>query len=187
MPLDATPARQGGAPAGLRADDPDLARLRCLLAALRPEAVDPMEPPAATLPTCHAPAPRDPTASWGGIPRGFGAPTPQPHDAAGAAEVLAQVGELPAPSPTVLRWLRERGDGHPRGPDGRRLHGEAVTDAALRAVVRRACVDLACALADPAGPWHGGLALPDDLGARREAAYLLGRRLLWGAASAWGK
>ena len=95
--------------------------------------------------------------------------------------------ELPAPSPTVLRWLREKGDGHPRGPDGRRLHGEAVTEAALRAVVRRACVDLACALADPAGPWHGGLALPDDLGARREAAYLLGRRLLWGAASAWGK
>lgn len=185
MPLDASPSPQGGA---LRADDPDLVRLRRLLAALRPEAVDPMEPLPREMVTCHAPTVRDPMASWGGTPKGFGASTREfAASTAGAAEVLAQVDMLPAPAPTVLRWVRECGDGHPRGADGRRLHGAAVTDASLRAVVRSACVDLAADLARADGPWFVGIELPADIGARREAAYLVGRRLLWGAAGAWGK
>lgn len=184
MPLDASPSLQGGA---LRADDPDLVRYRCLLAALRPEAVDPMDPIPAAQAACHLPSIRDPMAGWGGIPKGYGSQAPSRGGVAGAAEVLAQVDLLPSPSPVVLRWLREHGDGHPRGADGRRLHGEGVTAASLRAIVRGACVGLAVAMENGLG-----LALPQadgrgGLSARREAAYLVGRRLLWGAAGAWGR
>ena len=142
-------------------EDPELARLRVLLAALRPDCADPMNPPVSEPPVCHVPAPRDPMAGWGDVPRGIRMTRDD-----GAADsdrsvsaIIASVDALPAPAGAVLRWLR----GNARASDG----------------VRGVAVSLALAL---------GVDLPDgNLGARRDAAYVAGRRLLWGAAKAWGK
>jgi hypothetical protein len=146
--------------AALRSD-PVQVRLQVLLAALRPDCADPMVPPVATVPTCHVPAPRDPMASWGGTPPGMGRGGHQeaPQGALSAAGVLAEVDELPAPAGAVLRWLRA----HARAAEGER--GVAVSLA------------LAFGAVDTSG----------NLGARREAAYIVGRALLWGAAGAWGR
>lgn len=145
--------------AALRSD-PVQVRLQVLLAALRPDCADPMEPPVAAVPTCHAPAVRDPMAGWGGLPPGMGRGHQEAQRGAlSAADVLAEVDELPQPAPAVLRWLR----GHARAVEGER--GVAVSLA------------LAFGAVDATG----------NLGARREAAYVVGRRLLWGAAAAWGK
>jgi len=137
-------------------------RVRRLLADLRPDCADPCEPPAPpeAATSSYAPTIRDPSAAWGGIPRGL--LSAGEADAAldelarrSVADVLAAVDVLPAPAPSVLRWLRDR--------------------ATLSAGLRGLFVD--------AGVWAG--AGGDDLGARREAAYALGRKLVLRACAAW--
>lgn len=156
-PLD----RQGKAATALRTDDPELARIRVLLADLRPDCADPFEPPVEQPAQVPHIAIRDPSAAWGGTPRGLESALGGMLDRAAemearcAADVLAEVDALPAPAPRVLRWLR----GH----------------ASLGAGLRGLYVD--------AGVWAG--ATGDDLGARRDAAYSLGRRLVLRAADAW--
>lgn len=146
----------------LVADDPELSRLRVLLAALRPDCADPMEPPTTEPLPCHVPAPRDSMAGWGDLPRGYGRSQGSGESLEGdrsVSGILEAVDALPAPAGAVLRWLR----GNARASDG----------------VRGVAVSLALAM---------GVDLPDgNLGARRDAAYVAGRRLLWGAAAAWGK
>lgn len=154
--------RAGAAARALHPDDPELARVRRLLADLRPDCGDPCEPPATAeaSTSSYAPTIRDPSAAWGGLPRGLltAGETDAAYEALArrsVADVLAAVDALPAPAPSTLRWLRDR--------------------ATLSAGLRGLFVD--------AGVWAG--AGGDDLGARREAAYLLGRRLVLRAAAAW--
>ncbi len=154
--------RAGAAARALRPDDPELVRVRRLLADLRPDCPDPCEPPATAeaSTSSYAPTIRDPSAAWGGLPRGMlsaGASEAMDHALGlrAVAEVLAAVDALPAPAPSTLRWLRDR--------------------ATLSAGLRGLFVD--------AGVWAG--ATGDDLGARRDAAYSLGRRLVLRAADAW--
>lgn len=153
-----------------RPPDADAIRLRALLVWLRPDLADPSEPPPRiTVAVSHAPAPRDPTACWGGIPaNAFRGPASGSEGGGGGHRTLADVrGVLGAMEATggddalaarVLWWLRENA----READG--VRGVAV----------------AVAIAHLPG------ALPEGIGARREAGYLLGRRLLWGAARAVG-
>jgi hypothetical protein len=159
-------ARQGAAATALHVDDPELVRVRGLLADLRPDAADPWAPMAAPVETTPAGAmPCDPSANWGGVPRGlFGGAGPAAEEASRrcAAEVLAELAELPADAAAVLRWLRER----------------ATLGAGLRGLY--ADVGLAFASEDQAAAWG-------DLGARREGAPAWGRRLVLRAAEAWGR
>lgn len=159
-------ARQGAAATALHVDDPELVRVRGLLADLRPDAADPW----AAMPSNLAPAgamPRDPSASWGGIPRGLltgGAEEAAVAEASQrcVAEVLAELQALPADAAAVLRWLREH----------------ATLAAGLRGLY--ADVGVAFASDDQAAAWR-------DLGARREGAPAWGRRLVLRAAEAWGR
>lgn len=162
MPLDAAPlARQGDAARKLHPDDPELIRVRTLLAALRPDLADPWEPPPPTEAASHLPGPRDPMAAWGGVPRGvdFGRSSwvdDSPHTVT-AARVLVSIGDLPPIAARTLEWLRDH--------------------ATLKQGLRGLYVDCGLKLASVD---------VDDIGARREAAYLVGRRLVLGAATAWG-
>lgn len=154
--------RAGAAARALRPDDPELVRVRRVLADLRPDCPDPHKPPVAVVEasTSYAPTIRDPSAAWGGLPRGLltAGETEAAYEALArrsVADVLAAIDALPAPAPSTLRWLRDR--------------------ATLSAGLRGLFVD--------AGVWAG--AGGDDLGARREAAYLLGRKLVLRACAAW--
>jgi hypothetical protein len=159
-------ARQGAAATALHVDDPELVRVRGLLADLRPDAADPWAPPAAPAETTPVGAmPRDPTAGWGGVPRGLFGGAGAAREAAQqrcAAEVLAELAELPADAAAVLRWLRER--------------------ATLAAGLRGLYADVGVAFASDvqAAAWG-------DLGARREGAPAWGRRLVLRAAETWGR
>lgn len=161
-------ARQGAAATALHVDDPELVRVRGLLADLRPDAADPWSPPAAPAKVAPVGAmPRDPSANWGGIPRGLltgGAEEAAVAEASRrcVAEVLAELAELPADAAAVLRWLREH----------------ATLAAGLRGLY--ADVGVAFASDDQAAAWR-------DLGARREGAPAWGRRLVLRAAEAWGR
>ncbi len=154
-------ARQGAEAMKLRPDDPELIRVRRLLAALRPDLADPWEPPPPTESPSHLPGPRDPMAAWGGVPRGVGFGTScrddDSPDAPTAARVLVSIGDLPPLAARTLEWLRDH--------------------ATLRQGIRGLYVDCGINLASVD---------VDDIGARREAAYLVGRRLVLGAATAWG-
>ena len=162
-------ARQGAAATARHVDDPELVRVRGLLADLRPDAADPWAA-MPSMPVNLAPAgamPRDPSASWGGIPRGLltgGAEEAAVAEASRrcVAEVLAELQALPADAAAVLRWLREH----------------ATLAAGLRGLY--ADVGLAFASDDQAAAWR-------DLGARREGAPAWGRRLVLRAAEAWGR
>jgi len=158
-------ARQGAAATALHVDDLELVRVRLLLAALRPDCADPWAPPVAPVETTPVGAmPRDPSASWGGLPRGLlgGDAAREAAQQRCAAEVLAELAELPADAAAVLRWLRER----------------ATLAAGLRGLYADA--GLAFATAAQAAAWG-------DLGARREGAPAWGRRLVLRAAEAWGR
>lgn len=160
-------ARQGAAATALHVDDPELVRVRGLLADLRPDAADPWTPPAAPAEVTPVGAmPRDPSAAWGGLPRGLltggaGAAAAEASRRC-AAEVLAELAELPADAAAVLRWLRER--------------------ASLAAGLRGLYADVGMAFADDAQAAAWG-----DLGARREGAPAWGRKLVLRAAEAWGR
>lgn len=160
-------ARQGAAATALHVDDPELVRVRGLLADLRPDAADPWSPPAAPAEVTPVGAmPRDPSAAWGGIPRGLLTGGAQAAVAEASrrcvAEVLAELAALPADAAAVLRWLREH----------------ATLGAGLRGLYADA--GLAFASEVQAAAWG-------DLGARREGAPSHGRRLVLRAAEAWGR
>lgn len=158
-------ARAGAAALALVPDDPELARVRRVLADLRPDCPDPLEPPPVEAP---APLPvviRDPSASWGGIPRGVGFASALAVDVLPArcfADVVRELADLPADARAVLRWLRTHGT--------------------LREGLRGLYVDVgqAFASAEQVEAWR-------DLGARREGAAMHGRRLVLAAAGAWGR
>ena len=158
-----TAARPLASPA-VRHDDPELVRVRCLLAALRPDCADPMEPPPVECVTPTAIRRSDPAAAWGGLPRTLEHPATH-TPSAGLQGVLVAIDALPAPAPAVLRWLRTDG----------RLDA-AASDGGLRGLYVDAAVHFA-----GAGVWGDGLA------AMREGAQKTGRTLVLGAARAWGR
>jgi len=161
-------ARAGAAALALVPDDPELARVRMLLTDLRPDCPDPLEPPVADAgPTLPPVTIRDPSASWGGVPRGVGFGAGSPMAAAALdgrcyADVVRELADLPADARAVLRWLRAHGT--------------------LAEGLRGLYVDagLAFASAEQSEAWR-------DLGARREGAPMHGRRLVLAAATAWGR
>ncbi len=174
-PDDATPApalsplaRAGAAALALVPDDPELARVRLVLADLRPDCPDPLEPP---VDASTAPVPtvtiRDPSASWGGIPRGvgFGSRCALAAEVAATrvlADVVRELADLPPDARAVLRWLRRHGS--------------------LAEGLRGLYVDVGMAFAsvEQSAAWA-------DLGARREGVPVHGRRLVLAAATAWGR
>lgn len=161
-------ARAGAAALALVPDDPELARVRMLLTDLRPDCPDPLEPPVADAGPALPPVTiRDPSASWGGVPRGVGFGAGSPLAAAALdgrcyADVVRELADLPADARAVLRWLRAHGT--------------------LAEGLRGLYVDagLAFASAEQSEAWR-------DLGARREGAPMHGRRLVLAAATAWGR
>lgn len=163
-------ARQGAAATALHVDDPELVRVRSLLAALRPDCPNPWEPPPRHDLVEAIPAgamPRDSSEDWGGIPRGLFSEGAEEAAAVEAsrrcvAEVLAELRALPPDAAAVLRWLREH--------------------ATLGAGLRGLYADVGLAFADEAQAAAWG-----DLGARREGAPAWGRKLVLRAADAWGR
>lgn len=161
-------ARAGAAALALVPDDSELARVRMLLTDLRPDCPDPLEPPVADAGPALPPVTiRDPSASWGGVPRGVGfgsgcALAVEVLEARCVADVVRELAELPADARAVLRWLRAHGT--------------------LAEGLRGLYVDagLAFASAEQSEAWR-------DLGARREGAPMHGRRLVLAAATAWGR
>jgi len=153
--------------AAVRADDPDLARVRRVLAELRPDCADPMEPPPppveATPLTVRV---HDPSAAWGGIPRGLesglGAALARAEAMRGvcAADVLRAVDALAPDARAVLRWMRAH--------------------ATLRAGLRGLYVDAAVALSG-----DEDLAAWRNLNTMRSDAPKAGARLVLRAVSAW--
>lgn len=160
--------RAGAAARALRPDDPELVRVRRLLADLRPDCGDPCEPPPdeSEEPEASPITIRDPSASWGGIPRGVAIfERSEVTVATGPAlvDVLRQLRDLATTSPdavAVLRWLRQR--------------------ASLASGLRGLYVDAGAAFAsaEQSESW-------EDLGARREGAPAHGRRVVLRAAAAW--
>lgn len=165
-PSDA-PSAPTRPPSPVPAADPELTRVRVLLAALRPDAADPFEP----LPARDGPVsiilPRSPSpdlSTGGGIPRGMFIPPAVAEELARtrAADVLRELAALPPDAAAVLRWLR--------------LH------ASLTSGLRGLYVDVGAAFAsaEQAARWR-------DLTARRDGAPAHGRRLVLAAATAWGR
>lgn len=157
--------RQGAAATALHVDDPELARVRRLLADLRPDCPNPWEPPVRAVEMTPGVAPpRDPSASWGGIPRGlFGErDAVEESERRCLADVLEELRALPADAAAVLRWVRER----------------ASLEVGLRGLYSDA--GLAFASDEQTAAW-------EDIGARREGAPAHGRRLVLRAAAAWGR
>lgn len=160
--------RAGAAARALRPDDPELVRVRRLLADLRPDCGDTtVPPPAESEEVTGAPVTiRDPSASWGGVPRGAAIfERSQSMVATGPAliDVLDALRDIAITSPddaAVLHWLRE---------SGTLEHG-------LRGLYFD--VALAHPTAEQLTAWR-------DLGARREGAPAHGRRLVLRAAVAW--
>lgn len=149
----------------LRPDDPELVRVRRLLADLRPDCGDTtVPPPAESEEVTGAPVTiRDPSASWGGIPRGVAIfERSEVTVATGPAlvDVLRQLAALAPDEAAVLRWLRRY--------------------ASLASGLRGLYVDagVAFASAEQSEAW-------EDLGARREGAPAHGRRVVLRAATAW--
>jgi len=144
-------------------EDPELVRVRALLYELRPDAPDPRFPPVAAT---AAPLPfvviRDPSAAWGGIPRGvdFGSVLGAAAADPGAA-VLSRIATFPPNDAILLRWLREH--------------------ASLEQGLRGLYVDVGVRFADPAQRdlWAASLQ------ARRDGAAPYGRHLVLAAAAQW--
>ena len=159
--------RAGATATALRAEDPELARVRTLLAALRPDYPSPWEPLARGEDAPTLPRVRQERAPWDrDIPAGLRSSMGAALDAADAltvdrgAEVVARIDALPADAGAVLRWLR--------------LH------ASLAGGLRGLWVDagMAFASAAQATAW-------EDLTVRRGFAPAHGRRLVLAACAAW--
>jgi hypothetical protein len=162
-PLD----RAGATATALRAEDPELSRVRTLLAALRPDYPSPWEPLARGEDAPTLPRVRQERAPWDrDIPAGLRSSMGAALDAADAltvdrgAEVVARIDALPADAGAVLRWLR--------------LH------ASLAGGLRGLWVDVGMAFASAAqeSAWR-------DLTVRRGFAPAHGRRLVLAACEAW--
>lgn len=161
-PLD----RAAATATALRAEDPELARVRVVLAELRPDHPDPWEPmPLATDAPVATVRVRDPQAAWGGIPRGLASPMGAQLAAAEcasrcAADVLAEIAALRPDAAAVLRWLRR--------------------NATLAKGLRGLWVDVGEAFASAAQTeaWA-------DLTVKRGFAPAHGRRMVLAAATAW--
>jgi hypothetical protein len=158
--------RAGATATALRAEDPELARVRTLLAALRPDYPDPWEPmpaapPVAHLRVAHTRAPWDVDLPRG-LVSGMGAALARAEasQVEGAAEVLARIGALPTDAAAVLRWMRRH--------------------ASLASGLRGLWVDAGMAFASAAqeAAWR-------DLSVRRGFAPAHGRRLVLAACAAW--
>lgn len=167
-------ARQGAAATALHVDDPELVRVRGLLLALRPDFVDPWEPPVVFVPAVAAGASpdavraetirSDPALRWGDVPRSLGHHAPaDPGVAATHRELFNELAALPPDARAVLVWCREHA---------------TLGAAGLRGLYADAGV--AFASDAQAAAWV-------DLGARREGAPAWGRRLVLRAAEAWGR
>ncbi len=164
-------ARQGAAATALHVDDPELVRVRSLLAALRPDCPNPWEPPPRHDLVEAIPAgamPRDSSEDWGGIPRGLFSEGAEEAAAVEAsrrcvAEVLAELRALPPDAAAVLVWCREHA---------------SLSAAGLRGLYADAGVAFASSAQSDA--WR-------DVGARREGAPAHGRHLVLRAAGAWGR
>lgn len=148
------------------AEDPELVRVRTLLAELRPDAPDPLEPPPVERPGPPAlVVVRDGTPPWDRLPAGLGGAWREvvllrdPGEL--ASEVLRRLATLPPDARAVLRWLRAH--------------------ARLVAGLRGLYVDcgMAFAGAEQQGLWG------QDLGARRDGAAPYGRRLVLRSAVVW--
>lgn len=187
-PDSLSPLERAGARAkALAVTDPELLRVRTLLADLRPDCADPYEPPEVLV---EKPGPpvmiHDPTESHGGIPRGYGAGLGHIFTPSGVplSDVLDEVGALGPDAGAVLRWLRDHGS--------------------LKEGLRGLFADLGQAFATEDQAWAWGLAddtpapgVPwverpprepwRDLAARREGAPVHGRLLVLRAAAAWGR
>jgi len=157
--------RAGAAARALHSDDPELVRVRRLLTDLRPDCGDPCEPPPdeSEEPASSPVTIRDPSANWGGIPRGVAIfERSEVTVATGPAlvDVLRQLAALAPDEAAVLRWLRR--------------------NASLASGLRGLYVDagVAFASAEQSEAW-------EDLGARREGAPAHGRRVVLRAATAW--
>lgn len=152
-------ARAGAAATALRAEDPELARVRTLLAALRPDHPDPWEPmPAAPAQVIAVKA--SSRAPWDvDLPRGLTS-SPPPVAVVSAADVLSRLAGMPADAACVLRWLRR----------------EASLASGLRGLWHD--VGMAFASAEQRAAW-------EDLTVRRGFAPAHGRRLVLRAAEVW--
>ena len=159
--------RAGATATALRAEDPELARVRTLLAALRPDYPSPWEPLARGEDAPTLPRVRQERAPWDrDIPAGLRSSMGAALDAADAltvdrgAEVVSRIARLPADAGAVLRWLR--------------LH------ASLAGGLRGLWVDAGMAFASAAqeAAWR-------DLSVRRGFAPAHGRRLVLAACEAW--
>jgi hypothetical protein len=163
LPGDPVPPPRAARRTTLTPEATELARVRTLLHALRPDypsALHPL-PPACTAPVAERI--RDPMAGWGDVPRALeSAPPPVdgPDCASAGADVLRRLDSLPDDAAAVLRWLRE--------------HAKLET-------LRGLYVDAGLAFADAAQSalWAR------DLTARRDGAHHLGRTLVLAAAAAW--
>lgn len=160
-------ARAGAAATALRAEDPELVRVRTLLAALRPDYPDPWEPLARGEDAPTLPAARSGRAPWDrDVPAGLRSAMGAALDAADAltvdrgAEVVARIAALPPDAAAVLRWLRR--------------------EASLANGLRGLWVDVGLAFASVAQreAW-------EDLTVRRGFAPAHGRRLVLAAAAVW--
>lgn len=164
-------ARQGAAATALRASDPELERVRRLLADLRPDCANPWEPPVRHDLVEAIPVgamPRDSSADWGGLPRGLlsgGAEEAAVAEASRrcVADVRVELEALAPDARAVLVWCREHA---------------TLGAAGLRGLYADAGMAFASEAQSVA--W-------EDLGARREGAPTHGRHLVLHAAGAWGR
>lgn len=152
--------------AALRAEEPEVARIRRVLADLRPDCADPMEPPVEAARVVEVRI-RETRAPWDvdlprGLASGIGAQLAAAQELASrcVADVLREVAALPPDAAAVLRWMRAH--------------------ATLSAGVRGLYVD--------AGEQFAGAAQRAawaDLTARRVGAPQHGRRIVTRACEAW--
>lgn len=169
-------ARAGAAARALVAIDPELVRVRRLLADLRPDCHDPLVPPLDGSTDLPPPPPMRLAGEddWDDLPRALvlgginASEYTLAEQRASVAAVLASLDGLDAVHAATLRWARD----HATLGDG--LRG-LYFDAGVWAAARGLAPDGTLAT------WQR------DLGARREGAPALGRRVLLAAAGAWGR
>lgn len=161
-------ARAGRAATALATPaDAELARVRVVLCDLRPDHPDayaPLPPPGTAVPTVRV---TDPTASFGGIPRGLASGLGAQLAVAEAlasrsgADVLREIAALPGEAAVVLRWMRR----------------DASLASGLRGLHHDAGMHFASGA--QAALWA------KDLKAQRDAAPAHGRYLVLRACDAW--
>lgn len=176
-PVALSPLERAGVSArSLTSDDPELVRIRRVLAELRPDCHDPLVPPLDGSKELPPPPPLrlEGEDDWRDLPRGLvlggvnGSEYTLAEQRASVAKVLASLDDLAPEHAETLRWMREH----------------ATLGEGLRGLYAEAGVWAAKAGRAPAGTlaiWQ------HDLGARREGAPALGRRVVLAAASAWGR